>query len=131
MVIPAVVAYVVFVIISSFSNVKLNGRYIFNPFVKALIGPIIMIIGGIVFITGGAVLSFPVVLLAFGKINAAMIAYGVFTVISVFPIFKINDMYIENIFLRVLITPIAMIMMGAIFMVIGAVLALPVVFLVI
>lgn len=118
--------YLFFSITSYFSKVRVDGIEVENPFVRALIGPVIFIVAGFTFVIGGVVVASPLILLVSGQVTWALIAYGVLTLFSAFSVIRVEGEPAGSLLLRVLLVPPLAIVVGLFLLGVGIFLASPV-----
>jgi hypothetical protein len=128
----AVLIWAGLAIVSMFANVKVSGQYIQNPFVKALVGPIVIVFCGLCFMLVGLIGTSPITLFLAGYTTWAVVAFLVLVVLSAFVKITINNGAIElPLPVRMVIGLLFFVVGGALFFVIGALLASPVILIVI
>ena len=111
------------------ANVKLFGSYIYNPFIKMFLGPMILILGGAVLVIGGLIAISPFILVLNGYPGWGMIVLVVELLLSKFTNITYNDIdvsYSTPLWVRMALGLALLWIGGSIIIVLGAILASPV-----
>ncbi len=112
------------------ANVKLFGSYIYNPFIKMFLGPMILILGGAVLVIGGLIAISPFILVLNGYPGWGMIVLAVELLLSsMFTKITYNDInvsYNTPLWVRMALGLAILWIGGSIIIVLGAILASPV-----